>query len=58
MSTKFQSRNRGSFLFKRHPFNPDGSSHFEFQSRNRGSFLFKYGINPSDIDIDTPVSIS
>ena len=38
---KFQSRNRGSFLFKHIDGDYLDYSLFQFQSRNRGSFLFK-----------------
>ena len=37
----FQSRNRGSFLFKHQACCASVSMIFMFQSRNRGSFLFK-----------------
>ena len=38
----FQSRNRGSFLFKPSMDTDDPNIRGLFQSRNRGSFLFKY----------------
>ena len=38
---EFQSRNRGSFLFKVEVFDRRKMDTLLFQSRNRGSFLFK-----------------
>ena len=37
----FQSRNRGSFLFKQGQGETENVRQRRFQSRNRGSFLFK-----------------
>ena len=54
----FQSRNRGSFLFK--PIGKVGSmtKRSLFQSRNRGSFLFKLQAETPQNRLPFEVSIS
>ena len=56
--SEFQSRNRGSFLFKELQEMLEQMVDNKFQSRNRGSFLFKSVLPELDNTLFYFVSIS